>query len=86
MRLKKWAQGDVRTQGYNSLTYMKPRLNRGLLLCSEPFTKFSVGGVGGGGRLIDNKRSVHLPKPGLDGCLKSLSTHQRAKKSIHFFR
>ena len=82
MSTKNWAQGGVNTLEYNSLTYMKPKPNCGLLLCSQPFTKFSVGGVGGGGRWIDNEHSVHLPKPGLDGCLKSLSSHHRAKKSI----
>ena len=63
-------------------THMKLRPNLDLLLCSEPFTKFSVGGVFGGGRLFDNERSIDLPKRGLDGCLKSLSTHHGAKKSI----
>ena len=66
MSIKNCAQGGVNTLEYNSLTYMKPRPNCGLLLCSQPFTKFSVGGVGGGGRWIDNERSVHINQGWMD--------------------
>ena len=40
--------------------------SKNVLPLSKPFTKFLVGGVGGGGRWIDNERSVHINQGWMD--------------------